>query len=182
MKKYTQRELCYEAFGDVMRGLGNVAKAGAKLAVPAGAELVKRGKAAVNTFRQQLPVNAIKKSLTSGRTIEVYTKAVNPKDIVLDRAKPPQARRGQPPPQPTPKNYRLTNPSNFKEHKKIDNILLIDFDAADQVGIDNFLKSSGQQGALIRQISVQLETDGMVNIDIKSNSSELLDLTISAER
>ena len=50
------------------------------------------------------------------------------------------------------------------------------------VGVDNFLKSSGQQGALKREISVQLETDGMINIDIKSNSSELLDLTISAER
>lgn len=50
------------------------------------------------------------------------------------------------------------------------------------VGIDNFVKSSGQQLALKRTISVQLEADGMINVDILSNSGELLDLTISAER
>lgn len=50
------------------------------------------------------------------------------------------------------------------------------------VGVDNFVKSSGQQLALKRAISIQLEADGMTNVNVTSNSSELLDITISAER
>ena len=50
------------------------------------------------------------------------------------------------------------------------------------VGVDLFLNSSGQQLALKRAISVQLEADGMINVNVTSNSSELLDLTISADR
>ena len=50
------------------------------------------------------------------------------------------------------------------------------------VGVDLFLNSSGQQLALKRAISVQLEADGMTNVNVTSNSSELLDLTISADR
>ena len=50
------------------------------------------------------------------------------------------------------------------------------------VGVDLFLNSSGQQLALKRSISVQLEADGMTNVNVTSNSSELLDLTISADR
>lgn len=50
------------------------------------------------------------------------------------------------------------------------------------VGVDLFLNSSGQQLALKRAISVQLEADGMINVNVSSNSSELLDLTISADR
>ena len=126
MKKYTQRELCYEAFGDVMRGLGNVAKAGAKLAVPAGAELVNRGKAAVNTFTQQQPVKAIieyfKDVNSKSRYIGVYKKDVRTNDIILGNTGKPKE---------TKKNYRLTEPTSFKERKKVDNILLIDFDAKD---------------------------------------------------
>ena len=50
------------------------------------------------------------------------------------------------------------------------------------VGVDLFLNSSGQQLAFKRAISVQLEADGMINVNVTSNSSELLDLTISADR
>ena len=50
------------------------------------------------------------------------------------------------------------------------------------VGVDLFLNSSGQQLALKRAISVQLEADGMINVNVSCNSSELLDLTISADR
>jgi hypothetical protein len=126
MKKYTQRELCYEAFGDVMRGLGNVAKAGAKLAVPAGAELVNRGKAAVNTFTQQQPVKAIieyfKKINSTNRYIGVYKKDVKVNDIVLGRVTYDMSKKT---------NYRLTEPTAFKERKKYGNILLVDFNAKD---------------------------------------------------
>ena len=126
MKKYTQRELCYEAFGDVMRGLGNVAKAGAKLAVPAGADLVNRGKAAVNTFTQQQPVKAIieyfKKINSTNVYIGVFKKDVKVDDIVLGRMSYLVARDNK-------KNYRLTDPTAFKERKKYANILLVDFEA-----------------------------------------------------
>lgn len=50
------------------------------------------------------------------------------------------------------------------------------------VGIDLFYKSSGQQLALKRAIALQLEADGMININVSSNSNELLDLTILADR
>lgn len=50
------------------------------------------------------------------------------------------------------------------------------------VGINKYIKSSGQQSALKREIRVQLEADGMTNVNITSNSSELFDLTITADR
>jgi hypothetical protein len=50
------------------------------------------------------------------------------------------------------------------------------------VGVDNYVKSSGQQLALKRAISVQLEPDGLVNVNVTSNSSEILDITVTAER
>jgi len=129
MKKYTQRELCHEAFSDVMRGLGNVAKAGAKLAVPAGAELFNRGKAAVNTFTQQQPIKAIVEYFrtvnSKQRYIGVYKKEVRIDDIILSKLDASNKR-----------NYRLTDPTSFKERKKVDNILLIDFNAKDfQTGL-----------------------------------------------
>lgn len=50
------------------------------------------------------------------------------------------------------------------------------------VGVDLFQKSSGQQLALKRAISLQLEADGMTEINVTSSSNELLDLTITANR
>lgn len=50
------------------------------------------------------------------------------------------------------------------------------------VGIDNFIKSSGQQQALSRQISVQLEADNYSNIDVTINPSDMLDITVNADR
>lgn len=50
------------------------------------------------------------------------------------------------------------------------------------VGITNFVNSSGQQLALKRAISVQLEADGMKNVNITNNSSNILDITVSADR
>ena len=135
MKKYTQRELCYEAFGDIMRGLGNVAKAGAKLAVPAGADLVNRGKAAVNTFTQQQPVKAIieffKDVNSRSRYVQVYSRSVSITDIVLNTVPtPPRPAPGATrAPDPSRNNYRLTEPTAFKELKKYANILLVDFEA-----------------------------------------------------
>lgn len=128
MKKYTQRELCYEAFGDIMRGLGNVAKAGAKLAVPAGAELVNRGKAAVKAFTDQQPIKAIKdyfaKLNSNNRYVGVFLKDVRINDIVLGLASGKDKKDNK-------KNYRLTEPTEFKERKKYANILLVDFKAKD---------------------------------------------------
>jgi len=50
------------------------------------------------------------------------------------------------------------------------------------VGVDLFIKSSGQQLALKRAIALQLEADGMIDVNVTSDSNELLDLTITANR
>jgi len=49
------------------------------------------------------------------------------------------------------------------------------------VGIDKYINSSGQQGKLKREISIQLEQDGL-SIDPVSVGSDPTDITIIAER
>jgi|688.fasta_scaffold02285_44 hypothetical protein len=50
------------------------------------------------------------------------------------------------------------------------------------VGIENYVKSSGQSLALKRSISVQLEADGFNSIDIYISPYDILDVTVDATR
>lgn len=50
------------------------------------------------------------------------------------------------------------------------------------IGIDNYVKSSGQSLALKRSISVQLEADGFTEIDVYVSPYDILDITVDATR
>jgi len=50
------------------------------------------------------------------------------------------------------------------------------------VGIENYIKSSGQSLALKRNIAVQLEADGFSEIDVYVSPYDILDITVDATR
>lgn len=50
------------------------------------------------------------------------------------------------------------------------------------VGIENYIKSSGQSLALKRNIAVQLEADGFTEVDVYVSPYDILDITVDATR